>query len=56
MDWTILSYVRRPGVYRRGGDSLMGRYFVFRMHPLSIAELAHARVPKVPIPAAEGRA
>lgn len=26
-------------VYRRGGDSLMGRYFLYRMHPLSIAEL-----------------
>ncbi len=26
-------------VYRRGGVSLMGRYFLYRMHPLSIAEL-----------------
>lgn len=26
-------------VYRRGGDSLMGRYFLYRMHPLSVAEL-----------------
>jgi uncharacterized protein len=29
----------RLDVYRRGGDSLMGRYFLYRMHPLSIAEL-----------------
>ena len=29
----------RLDVYRRGGDSLMGRYFLFRMHPLSIGEL-----------------
>lgn len=29
----------RLEVYRRGGDSLMGRYFSFRMHPLSVAEL-----------------
>lgn len=29
----------RLGFYRRGGDSLMGRYFLYRMHPLSIAEL-----------------
>ena len=25
-------------VYRRGGDSLMGRYFLYRMHPFSVAE------------------
>src|SRR3990167_9438026 len=26
-------------IYRRGGDSLIGRYFLYRMHPLSVAEL-----------------
>ena len=30
----------RLDVYRRGGDSLMGRYFLYHMHPLSVAELA----------------
>lgn len=25
-------------VYRRGGDSLMGRYFLYRIHPLSVRE------------------
>jgi predicted AAA+ superfamily ATPase len=25
-------------VYRRGGDSLMGRYFLYRVYPLSVAE------------------
>ncbi|MBI5435347.1 MAG: ATP-binding protein [Planctomycetes bacterium] len=30
----------RLDVYRRGGDSLMGRYFLFHMHPLSVGELA----------------
>ncbi len=25
-------------VYRRGGDSMMGRYFAYRIHPLSVAE------------------
>lgn len=35
----------RLDVYRRGGDSLMGRYFLFRMHPLSVAELAHQDLP-----------
>lgn len=29
-------------VYRRGGDSLMGRSFSYRVHPLSIGELASA--------------
>ena len=29
----------RMDVYRRGGDSLMGRYFPYRLHPLSPAEL-----------------
>ncbi len=26
-------------VFKSGGDSLMGRYFLYRMHPLSVAEL-----------------
>ncbi len=29
----------RLNVYKRGGDSLMGRYFLYRMHPLSVGEL-----------------
>ena len=29
----------RLDVYRRGGDSLMGRYFLYRMHPLTVGEL-----------------
>lgn len=28
-------------VFRRGGDSLMGRYFLYRIHPLSVRELNH---------------
>ena len=30
----------RLDVYQRGGDSLMGRYFGYRIHPLSVAEIA----------------
>ena len=30
----------RLDVFKRGGDSLMGRYFPYRMHPFSVAELA----------------
>lgn len=29
----------RLDVYRKGGDSLMGRYFLYHMHPLSVAEI-----------------
>lgn len=28
--------------FRQGGDSLMGRYFPYRLHPFSVAELLHA--------------
>jgi len=30
----------RLDVFKVGGDSLMGRYFAYRLHPLSVAELA----------------
>ena len=29
----------RLNVYRQGGDSMMGRYFLYRAHPLSVGEL-----------------
>lgn len=29
----------RLDIYKRGGDSLMGRYFLYHMHPLGVAEL-----------------
>ncbi len=32
------------GFFRRGGDSLMGRYFLYRMHPLTVAEIAGTRI------------
>jgi predicted AAA+ superfamily ATPase len=28
-------------VFQKGGDSLMGRYFLYRIHPLSVAEYVH---------------
>lgn len=31
----------RMNVYKRGSDSLMGRYFPYRMHPLTTGELIH---------------
>lgn len=35
----------RLDVYRKGGDSLMGRYFLYRMHPLSVGELCRPELP-----------
>ncbi|MBI4211760.1 MAG: ATP-binding protein [Deltaproteobacteria bacterium] len=31
----------RMDVYRRGGDSLFGRYFLFHLHPLTLGELMY---------------
>lgn len=31
-------------VYRKGSDSLMGRYFYFRLHPFSLAEMLNHKV------------
>ncbi len=36
----------RLDVFKRGGDSLMGRYFLYRMHPLSVAELTSPAIRK----------
>lgn len=33
-------------VYRRGGDSLMGRYFPYRLHPFSVGELLRPEMSK----------
>jgi predicted AAA+ superfamily ATPase len=35
----------RMDVFRRGGDSLMGRYFLYRMHPFTVAEALTAALP-----------
>ena len=46
---TIVTGSARLGFFRRGGDSLMGRYFLYRMHPLSVAELARPDVAETEI-------
>jgi len=38
----IVTGSARLDIYRKGGDSLMGRYFLYRMHPFSVAELLTA--------------
>jgi len=35
----------RLDIFRRGGDSLMGRYFLYRMHPWSVAECLDTSLP-----------
>ena len=35
----------RMDTYRRGGDSLMGRYFLYRMHPFSVGETVRQDLP-----------
>jgi predicted AAA+ superfamily ATPase len=41
----IVTGSSRLDTYRSGGDSLMGRYFLFRMHPLSVGEIARSERP-----------
>jgi predicted AAA+ superfamily ATPase len=41
----IVTGSSRLDAYRRGGDSLMGRYFLFRMHPFTVAELVATDLP-----------
>jgi len=41
----IVTGSSRMDVYRRGGDSLMGRYFAYRMHPFSVAEIMTDELP-----------
>lgn len=37
----------RLDVYRKGGDSLFGRYFLFHLHPLSVGEISNFQnIPK----------
>lgn len=39
----------RLEVFQRGGDSLMGRYLPYRVHPFSVGELARTALPTTPI-------
>lgn len=37
----IVTGSARLDVYKMGGDSLMGRYFLYRLHPLSVGEIVN---------------
>ena len=41
----IVTGSARLDIYRKGSDSLMGRYFNFRLHPFSLGELLHKTIP-----------
>ncbi len=41
----IVTGSSRMDIYRRGGESLMGRYFLYRMHPFSVAETLYQDLP-----------
>ena len=41
----IVTGSSRMDIYRRGGDSLMGRYFLYHMHPFTIAEIINQDLP-----------
>ncbi|MCG3205364.1 MAG: hypothetical protein KCHDKBKB_02084 [Elusimicrobia bacterium] len=37
----IVTGSARLNIYKKGGDSLLGRYYSFRLHPFTLAELVH---------------
>ena len=41
----IVTGSAKMDIYKKGGDSMMGRYFPYRMHPLSVAELLDVSLP-----------
>lgn len=41
----IVTGSSRLNVYRRVGDSMMGRYFLYRMHPITVAETVDTSMP-----------
>ena len=43
---TVVTGSSRLDIYRRGGDSLMGRYLLYRMHPWSVGELLRPGLPE----------
>lgn len=44
----IVTGSSRMDIFRKGGDSLLGRYHCYRLHPLSVAELSEKKQKIVP--------
>ena len=40
----IVTGSARLNIYKKGGDSLMGRYFPYRMHPLTVGEYLYSNL------------
>lgn len=45
----IVTGSSRLDIYKQGGDSLMGRYFPYRMHPLTVGECLRTNLQKTEI-------
>lgn len=45
----IVTGSARLDVYKAGGDSLMGRYFSYRLHPLSVGEIVDPNLKEVEV-------
>lgn len=43
---TIVTGSSKLDIYKKGGDSLMGRYFLYHVHPLTVAECLNTQLPK----------
>ena len=39
----------RMDIFRKGGDSLLGRYFLYRQHPFSVGEILRPEPPATPL-------
>ena len=39
----------RMDIFRRGGDSLLGRYFLYHQHPFSVGEILRPEPPAAPV-------
>jgi len=51
----IVTGSSRLDIFRQGSDSLMGRYLVYRMHPWSVGESLHTKLPLAKIATGESR-
>ncbi len=45
----IVTGSSRLDVFRRGGDSLMGRYLLYRIHPFTVGECIRTSIPADPV-------
>lgn len=45
----IVTGSARLDIYKKGGDSLMGRYFAYRIHPLSMSEVLNPSITETEI-------